>query len=120
MSDDLTLRLSSMRTLVASLFPIERLIRESAPRDRLEARTFADTASGLALSWRRAGTRLAPRRTFAENDHAQDLVLGNIADTGGADQPTILHDIDAVGEVEDVMNIMADQEDADAFLFQRE
>ena len=74
----------------------------------------------LALSWRRAGTRQGPRRTFAENDHAQDLVLGDIADTGGADQPTILHDIDAVGEVEDVMDIMTDEEDADAFLFQRE
>src|SRR3984893_6254104 len=80
----------------------------------------ADTAAGLALSWRRAGTRQAPRRTFAENDHAQDLVLGDIADTGGADQPTILHYIDAVGEVEDVMDVMADEEDADAFLFQRE
>jgi hypothetical protein len=45
-------RCISMRTLVASLFPIERLIRESAwtPNDRLEERTFADTAVGLALS----------------------------------------------------------------------
>jgi hypothetical protein len=45
-----------MRTLVGSLFPIERLICESAwtPNDRLdyrlEERTFADTAAGLALS----------------------------------------------------------------------
>ena len=68
----------------------------------------------LALSWRRAGTRQGPRRTFAENDHAQDLVLGDIADTGGADQLTVLHDVDAVGEVEHVVDVMADEEDADA------
>src|SRR5450631_4844549 len=80
----------------------------------------ATASVGLALSWRRARTRHARRRTFAENDHAQDLVLGDIADTGGANQPTILHYIDAVGEVEDVMDIMTDEEDADAFLFQRE
>src|SRR6202048_3352354 len=98
-------RCISMRTLVASLFPIERLIRESAwtPNDRLEERTFADTGSGPAPLLPRPGARQAPRRTFAENDHAQDLVLGDIADTGGADQPTILPYIDAVGEAEDVM-----------------
>ena len=32
----------------------------------------------------------------------------------GADQPAVLHDREPVGEIEDVVDVVADQEDADA------
>ena len=63
-----------------------------------------------------AGARLGAGRALAENDHAQNLVLGHVLGARCADDSTIFHHREAIGEVEHVLDIMADQENADAFL----
>ncbi len=55
---------------------------------------------------------------FAENDHAQNLILGHFVRTRCADNPSVLHDREAIGEVEHILDVMADQKNADAFLLQ--
>ncbi|ENN88049.1 hypothetical protein RHSP_51373 [Rhizobium freirei PRF 81] len=65
-----------------------------------------------------AGTGDGLWRHLAEDDHAQHFVLGDVFGAGVADDLAVLHDRDAVGEVEDVVDVVADEEDADAFLLQ--
>src|SRR5260370_21228960 len=52
-------------------------------------------------------------RTFAEDDHPQHFVLGDIRRSPDADDLAVLHYRDAIGEIEDVVNVVADEEDAD-------
>ena len=51
-------------------------------------------------------------RHLAQNDHAQDLVLGDVGRVYRADLLAVLHDGDAVREIEHVVQVVADQEDA--------
>jgi hypothetical protein len=53
-------------------------------------------------------------RTFAEDDHAEHLVLGHVLDAAGADDLTVLHDRHAVGEIKHLVDVVADEEDAEA------
>jgi len=53
-------------------------------------------------------------RALAEDDHPQHFVLGNVTDAGGADGAAVLHHCYPVGQVEHVVDIVADEEDADA------
>src|SRR4029079_18221255 len=57
-------------------------------------------------------------RQRAGDDHAEDLVGGDFALIDRADDPGIFHDGDAVRQLIDVVDIVADEEDADALLFQ--
>ena len=52
-----------------------------------------------------------------QDDHAEHLVLGHVLDPSSADDLAVLHHRDAVGEIEDVVDVVADKEDADAFGF---
>src|SRR3954451_8621154 len=52
-------------------------------------------------------------RLLAEDDHAEDVVGRDAALVDGIDDPTVVHDADPVGQVEDVVDVVADQEDAD-------
>src|SRR5690606_18384187 len=61
----------------------------------------------------RAGPRHGRGRHLAHDDHAQHLVLGHLACPRRADHESVLHHDHPVGEVEDVMNVVADQEYAD-------
>src|SRR5271156_1579345 len=69
--------------------------------------------------WRhRLSSRARPcgssRRTLAEDDHAENFVLGDAGNGRRADDAPVLHDADPIRQIEDVMNIVADEEDADA------
>src|SRR4051794_8183979 len=44
-------------------------------------------------------------RQFAQDDHAENLVLGYVGCVAGADQLTVLHDADPVGKVENVVQV---------------
>ena len=62
----------------------------------------------------RAGAGHGAGRAFAEDDHAEHLVLGDVLRARVPTTLAVLHHADAVGEVEDVVDVVADQEDADA------
>ena len=55
---------------------------------------------------------------LAEDDHAEDLVGRDVGLVDDADDPAVVHDRDAVREVEDVVDVVADEEDADALALQ--
>src|SRR3546814_5437597 len=55
---------------------------------------------------------------LAEDDHAEHLILGRLGGVAGADQAAVLHHTHPVREVEDVMQVVADEEDADTLLLQ--
>ena len=55
-----------------------------------------------------------PRRALAEDDHAENFILGDVGDARRADDASVLHHANPIGQIEDVMNVMADQENADA------
>ena len=61
------------------------------------------------------GSRYRPGRAFSENDHTEHFILIDIAYLGGADNLAVLHYRHAISEMEDVMNVVADQEDTDTF-----
>src|SRR3546814_2594714 len=50
---------------------------------------------------------------LAEDDHAEHLVLGHLGGVARADEAAVLHHAHPVGEVEDVVQVVADEEDAD-------
>jgi hypothetical protein len=50
---------------------------------------------------------------LAHDDHPEDLVLGHVVLVDRADELALEHHADAVGEVEDVVDVVADQEDAE-------
>ena len=51
---------------------------------------------------------------LAHDDHREDLVLGHLVLVHGADELALEHDADPVGQVEHVVDVVADQEDPDA------
>src|SRR5690348_15362213 len=81
-----------------------------------------DRFASAACASRRRGHRSRPGnragRAFTEDDHAEHLVLGNIPGPGRADDLAVLHHTDAVGEVEHIVDVVADQEYADPFGFE--
>ena len=60
----------------------------------------------------RAGPRRCAGRTFAQDDHAQHLVLGHVARAGRAHHLAVLHHADTVGQVEDIVDVVTDEKDA--------
>ena len=73
---------------------------------------------GVVASFLRSGLQSA--RTwcsafgaFAEDDHTEDFVLGDIFGAGRTDCLTVFHHHDPIGEIKDIVNIVADQEDPD-------
>src|SRR5215217_4095045 len=62
----------------------------------------------------RTWSRPCARRHLAHDDHAQHFVLGHFAGTCLAHHLAVLHHHDPVCEIEDVVDIVADEEDADA------
>ena len=79
-----------------------------------------DAPPSLSSRIQSTGTRNGTRRAFAENNHAKHFILGDILHTCRADDASIFHDRHAIRQFKDVMNVMADQEDADALLFEFE
>jgi hypothetical protein len=67
------------------------------------------TREDSACNRHRARSRNRPRRALAEDDHAEDFVLGDFGDARGADDAAVLHHANPVGQIEDVMDVMADQ-----------
>ena len=57
-------------------------------------------------------------RGLAQDDHAQHVVLGDVVLVDGAHELALEHDADAVRQVEDVVDVVADEEDADALALQ--
>ena len=53
------------------------------------------------------------RGRLADDDHGQDLVGRDVVLVDRADDPAVVHDADPVGQVEHVVDVVADQEDAD-------
>src|SRR5580700_2657547 len=68
-----------------------------------------DSARHRAGPWDRA------RRAFAEDDHAEHFVLGHVLNAAGANDLTVLHHRHPVGEVEHIVDVVTDEEDAEAF-----
>ena len=89
-------------------------------RFRLASALFGPVTSRRGDCRAGALTRHRPRprdragRALAQNDHAENLVLGHILDPAAADDLAVLHHGHAVGEVEHVVDVVADEEDADA------
>jgi hypothetical protein len=52
------------------------------------------------------------RGLFAKNDHAEDVIIGDVLDVHCADQLAIFHDRRPITELHDVVDVMLDQEDA--------
>src|SRR5437588_454899 len=65
----------------------------------------------------RTRSRHGTWRHLTQNDHAENLVLRHILSAGMADHLAVFHDEDPVRQIEDVVNIVADEEDADALPF---
>ena len=57
-------------------------------------------------------------RRLAQDDHAQDVVGGDLFAPDRSDQRAVVHDADPIREVEDIVDVVADEEDADAFRLQ--
>ena len=55
-----------------------------------------------------------PRRALAEDDHAEHFVLGDVRHARRADDAPVLHHANPIRQIKDVVNVVADQEDADA------
>ena len=70
--------------------------------------------NGEGLARHRSRPRNCAGRAFAEDDHAEHLVLGHVLDPARSDDLAVLHHRDPVGEVEHVMDVVADEENADA------
>ena len=51
---------------------------------------------------------------LAHDDHAEDVIRGDVVLVDHAHDAAVVHDRDAVREVEHVVDVVADQEDADA------
>ena len=60
-----------------------------------------------------ARSRHGAGRALAKYDHPQHLVLRHVRNLGGSHNTSVLHNADAVGEIEHVMDVVADEEDAD-------
>lgn len=72
----------------------------------------------LRLATQRARARSGARGTFPRDDHRQHLVLRHVAGACGTNNAAVLHHADPVGEIEDIVQVMTDQEDADPLTFQ--
>src|SRR3972149_5567955 len=57
-------------------------------------------------------------RLLAEDDHAQDVIGRDVRLRDGVDDPAVVHDADPVGQVEDVVDVVADEEDPDAVVLE--
>ena len=55
---------------------------------------------------------------LAQDDHAQHVVRGDGRLVDGVDDPAVVHDADPIGQVEDVVDVVADEEDADALVLE--
>src|SRR5438445_9933045 len=55
---------------------------------------------------------------LAHDDHRQHLIGGHIRFPDGANQAAVKHHTDAVGKIEHVVDVVADQEDTDALGFE--
>src|SRR3954469_4928026 len=53
----------------------------------------------------RARTRGRARRAFAQDDHAEHLVLRDVGHVRGADELAVLHHADPVGQTEHVVDV---------------
>ena len=53
-------------------------------------------------------------RPLSEDDHAEDLVGRDLRLVDCPDDPAVVHDADPVGQIVDVVDVVADQEDPDA------
>src|SRR4029079_2959937 len=58
------------------------------------------------------------RRFLAQDDHPEDLVRRDVRLVDGVHDLAVVHDADAVREVVDVVDVVADQEDADALVLE--
>jgi hypothetical protein len=70
--------------------------------------SLAGTASKIA-----ARQALLNRGPGAEDDHLEHLILGHCTRRRGADHLAVLHHRHAIGQIEDVVDVVADEEDAD-------
>src|ERR1700722_15733807 len=80
---------------------------------RVENQPMNPTAPQLATAIA-PGPGMAPGGAFAKDNHAEHLVLGHVPDAAGADDLAVLHHRHAVGEVEHVVDVVTDEEDAEA------
>ena len=80
---------------------------------RVENQPMNPTAPQLATAIA-PGPGMAPGGAFAKDNHAEHLVLGHVPDAAGADDLAVLHHRHAVGEVEHVVDVLTDEEDAEA------
>ena len=87
--------------------PCARAPRPAPRARRSEAQCSASTSSRREL-----------RRRLAEDDHPEDLVGRDVGLVDRADEPAVVHDADPVGQVEDVVDVVADEEDPDALALQ--
>src|SRR3954469_5381640 len=98
------------------------LMRHTARYTRRSRRCSTGTTASRALL--RVQLQLLTLRgrqlvgPLAEDDHADDLVGRDLVLLDGIDDVAVVHHADPVREVEDVMDVVADQEYADAFLLQ--
>jgi hypothetical protein len=55
---------------------------------------------------------------LAEDDHAEDVVLGHVVDVHGADELAVLHHARPVAHLHHLVDVVVDQEDAEALALQ--
>src|SRR5919108_6555967 len=55
---------------------------------------------------------------LAEDDHGQHVICRDVVLPHGVDQAPVIHDADAVRQVEDVVDVVADKKDADAVVLE--
>src|SRR5690606_4446553 len=57
-------------------------------------------------------------RQFADDDHGEDVVHRDVVAIDGPDHTPLEHDADPVGQVDDVVDVVADEDDSEALLFE--
>ena len=55
---------------------------------------------------------------LAQDDHPEHVVGGDVVLVDRVHDPAVVHDADPVGQVEHVVDVVADQEDADALVLE--
>src|ERR1700722_6494348 len=104
----MALRMLMHKLAKASIFGLLR----SARNDGV-GRLWKAPARGPSIGADRAGAGNRAGRAFAQDDHAEYFVLGNVFGLGDAGPLTVLHDGYAIGQIEHVVNVVADEEYAD-------
>ena len=85
--------------------------RRSAGAERVASRLPLELEGGALVLGDLVGL-------LAEDDHAQDVIGRDVALVDGIDDPAVVHDADPIRQVEDVVDVVADQEDADALVLE--